>query len=74
MNNDLEYFELEWMFGTDFEKFKMLFDEIGIKYEESCHDVKIKIIKDQIEQTYENALYINFDCSGEFVNFETCGG
>lgn len=76
MSDNLENFALTWIFSTDIDKFKMLLDDIGIKY--TIEDTKtgllvIKVDENNIEQSYCNSISIYFNNDGKFDTFSAYG-
>ena len=63
---------------SDIEKFKKLFDEIGIKYHymgnSRTNHATLKVDEEYIYMSYGNAVEINFELnSGKFTEFEVWG-
>ena len=62
---------------TDLEKFKSLFDDIGIRYTMTNYDavnkIEIDIHPEMVFQSYDNSVHITFDDNGMFKNFEGWG-
>lgn len=76
MSDNLEDFELTWMFGKDIDKFKMLLDDIGIKYtiEDTVTGlIVINVDENSILQSYCNSMSIYFDSDGKFDTFTAYG-
>ena len=76
MSDNLEDFELTWMFGTDIDKFKMLLDDIGIKYtiEDTVTGlIVINVDENSILQSYGNSISIYFNSDGQFDTFSAYG-
>lgn len=76
MGNNLEDFALAWIFGTDIDKFKMLLDNIGIKYtiEDTVTGlIVINVDENSILQSYYNSISIYFNSDGKFDTFSAYG-
>lgn len=76
MSDNLEDFELTWMFGKDIDKFKMLLDDIGIKYtiEDTITGlIVINVDENSILQSYGNSISIYFNSDGKFDTFSAYG-
>ena len=79
-SNDMNLFEIDNIFNSDLEKFKRLFDDIGIKYRVANNMpypfdnlVRMSVNPKEIQQNYGNAISIYFTKDGKYSNFEAYG-
>lgn len=60
---------------SDLEKFKQLFDEIGVAYTETLfeNEIRLEIDSNKLECCYNAGLDIYFSNEGKFKIFDTSG-